>query len=517
MTKFISHPRIVPDRIEERVYQVSMAKSCLEDNTLLVLPTGLGKTVIALLVSVNILERGKKILILAPTKPLVEQHSVTFSSLLRDTSVGVMNGNMIPAKRAKMFDSYDIIVSTPQAIANDLEKGRYDLNNIGLIIYDEAHRGIGNYSYVTISDNYRSGLSLGMTASPGSNSKKIEEICDNLSLKRIEVREETDPDVSPYIHEIFTNNVIVNMPEDLVRIITLLRDLANKYVNELVQMRLMDPNWPASTKHLLVIGNTLHKRLANGEKSAFVFRGLSIQSICVKVFHAIGLAETQGVSSLRSYLQKLEAEAGKEKGGKGAKEIIASKEYKEIGRILSYTKVEHPKISRVMSIVSKELNSGKDTRVIVFSQYRDTCDLLVEKLSKIEGVRVGKLIGQSKGGLKQKEQIELLDRFKDGTFNVIVSTSVGEEGLDISSTDVVIFYEPVPSEIRTIQRRGRTGRKNDGEVYVLIAKGTRDEVFENSNNRKEEQMRSRLDRLNSEMEKRPNSSAELNQRNLGDF
>jgi Fanconi anemia group M protein len=170
-----------------------------------------------------------------------------------------------------------------------------------------------------------------------------------------------------------------------------------------------------------------------------------------------------------------------------------------------------------MSLVSKELSSGKDTRVIVFSQYRDTCDLLVEKLSKIEGVRVGKLIGQSKGGLKQKEQIELLDRFKDGTFNVIVSTSVGEEGLDITSTDVVIFYEPVPSEIRTIQRRGRTGRKNDGEVYVLIAKGTRDEVFENSNNKKEEQMKSRLEKLNSDMERRPNTSADKNQRNLGDF
>jgi len=127
------------------------------------------------------------------------------------------------------------------------------------------------------------------------------------------------------------------------------------------------------------------------------------------------------------------------------------------------------------------------------------------------------LIGQSKGGLKQKEQIELLDRFKDGTFNVIVSTSVGEEGLDITSTDVVIFYEPVPSEIRTIQRRGRTGRKNDGEVYVLIAKGTRDEVFENSNNKKEEQMKSRLEKLNSDMERRPNTSADKNQRNLGDF
>jgi len=155
-----------------------------------------------------------------------------------------------------------------------------------------------------------------------------------------------------------------------------------------------------------------------------------------------------------------------------------------------------------MGLVSKELNSERNSKVLVFSHYRDTCELLVEKLSLIEGAKVGKLIGQSNGGLRQKEQVQLLNDFREGTYNVVVSTSVGEEGLDVASTDMVIFYEPVPSEIRTIQRRGRTGRKNDGEVYVLIAKGTRDEVFENTSRKKEEKMRSRLERLNRELERR---------------
>ena len=130
------------------------------------------------------------------------------------------------------------------------------------------------------------------------------------------------------------------------------------------------------------------------------------------------------------------------------------------------------------------------------------CEMLIDKLSRIEGARVAKLIGQSKGGLKQKEQVQLLEDFKGGKYNIIVSTSVGEDGLDIASTDMVVFYEPIPSEIRTIQRRGRTGRKNTGEVYVLVAVGTRDEISEKTSAKKEEQMKALLDGINDDLAKR---------------
>ena len=142
---------------------------------------------------------------------------------------------------------------------------------------------------------------------------------------------------------------------------------------------------------------------------------------------------------------------------------------------------------------------------------------MTEKLSTIPGAVVGKLIGQSNGGLKQKEQIGLLERFRNGDVNVVVSTSVGEEGLDVSSTDAVIFYEPVPSEIRTIQRRGRTGRKNDGEVYVLIAKGTVDEIFERTSKQKEEAMRARLEKLSDDLSRGSSTLNRRDQTNLDAF
>ena len=513
---YVSHPNIAPGKVEERKYQISMAEMCLGCNTLVILPTGLGKTVVALHVIADLVDKGK-VLILAPTKPLVEQHCEFFSGMLPKKKVGSMNGLMRPDTRCSVIEANDVIISTPQAVANDLVSGKYDLSAFSLVIYDEAHRGVGNYAYVTVAEYCGPKIRcLGLTASPGSDIKKIEEVCNNLHLTRIEMRNDDDPDVSPYVHDTYINRIEVNMPKDLTDVVSLLKGLLDHYYRELVDLHLADPGWPMSTKHMLTVGSVLQKRLAKGEKTAIIYRGLTVQAICVKLLHALNLAETQGMSALRLYMTKLNDEAGPA-GTKGGKEIAGKKEYKEAWTIVNNTKVEHPKVSRVMSLVSQIINSGEGNKVMVFTQYRDTCELLVSKMSAIPGAKVAKLIGQSNGGLKQREQIDVLDDFRSGKYNVIVSTSVGEEGLDITSTNAVIFYEPVPSEIRTIQRRGRTGRKNDGEVFVLIAKGTMDEVFEESSKKKEQLMRSRLENLNETLNKRAGIKISKGQTHIGEY
>ena len=216
-------------------------------------------------------------------------------------------------------------------------------------------------------------------------------------------------------------------------------------------------------------------------------------------------------------MEKIEAEADQREGGKSSREIVNRPEYVGVRAILQRSNVEHPKVSRVLSLVSRTVNGSEGSKVIVFAQYRDTCDMLTEKLSSVPGARVGELVGQSNGGLKQREQVSLLDGFRSGDLNVIVSTSVGEEGLDVSSTDAVVFYEPVSSEIRTIQRRGRTGRKSDGEVYVLVAKGTLDEVLERSSAEKERAMRARLEKLSDELSRGVSPIVRKNQLRLDGF
>ena len=305
----VEHPRIVPGSVEERRYQTAMVQGCLRNNTLVILPTGLGKTVVAVRVAAEYLSTGK-VLILAPTKPLVDQHRGSFSRTLVDAKIGEMNGNMKPETRAGIVDSCDVVVSTPQSVANDLEAGRYGLEGFSLIIYDEAHRGVGNYAYVRVARFCPKGARcIGMTASPGSDTSKIEEVCINLHLRRIDIRSDEDPDVSPYIHYTYVNRIEVNIPQDIQDTTALLRSMLDHFVSEMVSLNLIRPGWQVSTSYMLTVGQGLQARLARGEKTAIVYRGLALHSICIKLLHAIGLAETQGMTPLRVYLEKIEAEA----------------------------------------------------------------------------------------------------------------------------------------------------------------------------------------------------------------
>jgi Fanconi anemia group M protein len=354
-----------------------MAAGCCKNSTLLILPTGRGKTIVALYVAADVLEKGKKVMFLAPTRPLVDQHHATFSSLLTDTKVGVMTGELTPEKRKGVIANNDVTIATPQAVANDLENKIYDLNDFGLVIYDEAHRGTGDYAYVAVAERYK-GLAMGMTASPGSERERLDEICLNLSLKKIDMRSEDDPDVSPYTYNVTVNRIELDIPQDLADMISLLNKMLNDYIAELIHLRALMPSENVTTKKLLAAGRTLQFRYGSGERNATLFRALSVQSMAMKIGHALLLAETQGVTVLRSYLDKMEEESQ----GKGAKEIVSRKEYKELRNKIETTKTEHPKISRVMSLVSKEVNYRPGSKIIVFSHYRNTCDLLAESLHR---------------------------------------------------------------------------------------------------------------------------------------
>jgi Fanconi anemia group M protein len=115
---------------------------------------------------------------------------------------------------------------------------------------------------------------------------------------------------------------------------------------------------------------------------------------------------------------------------------------------------------------------------------RDSVKNIVKKLktSNSEIIKPARFVGQATKskddkGLSQKNQLEILEQFKQGQCNILVSTNVGEEGLDIAECDLVIFYDVVASEIRFIQRKGRTARHREGKVIILYCKDTHDEIY----------------------------------------
>ncbi len=504
---FVTHPLLRRGAVEERAYQVNIARACLERSTLVVLPTGMGKTVVAAMVIAEILRRkGGKILLLAPTKPLVEQHAASLRDMLVVDRIELFTGEATaPEDRELMWRENKIIVSTPQVIRNDVRAGRISLEDVSLIVFDEAHRAVGDYAYVDVAAAFKEipgGLVLGMTASPGASAEKILEVCGNVGITAVEIRTEYDPDVVPYQHALEFERVEVDAPDVSKEIRGLLQTVYEEQVERLKKLGFLAGKPKPTLRDLLAAGNEARERLDTGVKDGRLYGAMTAQAIAMKANHAIELAETQGLGSLRSYFEKMEAETK----SKADVQFLKHAKAQEAMKLARATDVEHPKLAKTAWVVREQFMRKPDSKIIVFAHYRETADRVTQDLARIPGVRPMRFVGQaSRGediGLSQKEQVDILERFKAGEVNVIVATSIGEEGLDIPQVDLVVFYEPVPSEIRTIQRRGRTGRSAAGRVVMLVTKDTRDEAYFYSARRKERKMHVELDRLRRELKQK---------------
>jgi len=504
---FVTHELLRREAVEERAYQVNIARACLERSTLVVLPTGMGKTVIAAMVIADVLrQRGGRILFLAPTKPLVEQHAASMRNVLVVDRITLFTGEATaPEDRELLWRENKIIVSTPQVIRNDLRAERISLDDVSLIVFDEAHRAVGDYAYVDVAAAYKDvpgRLVLGMTASPGSSAEKILEVCGNLGISAVEIRTEYDPDVVPYQHDLQIEGIKVEAPDVSKEIRKLLQTVVDEQVARLKKLGFLAGKAKVTRKDLLAVGNEARARLDSGVKDGRLYGAMTAQAIAMKADHAIELAETQGLGSLRLYFGNIE----KDPKTKADVQFLKHAKVQEAIQLAEATEVEHPKLAKTGWIVRKQFMEKPDSKIIVFAHYRQTADRITQDLARIPSVRPMRFVGQaSRGediGLSQKEQVDILEKFRAGDVNVLVATSIGEEGLDIPQVDLVVFYEPVPSEIRTIQRRGRTGRSAAGRVIMLVTKDTRDEAYLYSARRKERKMHVELDRLRKELKQK---------------
>ena len=509
---FVSHPLIKEGAVEARLYQQVILDSATRANTLVVAPTALGKTVIAILLAAHRLEKhpDSKVLMLAPTKPLVSQHARSFRSflVLPEDEIAVFTGSTPPEKRQALWERARVVCATPQVVQNDLISSRYSLSSVSLLVFDEAHRSVGSYPYAFIAQRYMAQAEhpriLALTASPGGDEEKIAEVVENLYIENIEVRTESDPDVRPYIKQVRVEWVRVPLPKEFLEIKVSLEKALKKRLKELKSLGITGSlSASMSKRELLDIRARIQQSLAK-DASPEHYEALSLIAACINLAHALELLETQGLETLNRYFVRLQREAR----SKAAKELLKDADFLRAVRKCANLAEEmhHPKLEKLLEIIKKEDLSQK--RVIIFTQYRDTVKKLVDELNRIEGVSAARFVGQASRskddeGLTQREQLEVLERFRSGEHNILVATSVAEEGLDIPKVDLVVFYEPIPSEIRAIQRRGRTGRGRAGRVVVLIAEKTRDEAFYWSSRRKEKRMREILTRLKQRFEAKP--------------
>jgi len=434
-------------KIKPRLYQEKILSTAVKGNTLVVLPTGLGKTLIAIMLGL-IRQKYGKVVFLAPTKPLVEQHAKTIEEVT-GIKPAVLHGGISFEKRKEKWENASWVVETPQTLQNDLLRG-ISIKDVALIVFDEAHRAVGNYAYVYIARRYMEEAKnphiIALTASPGSEEEKIREILDNLSIEYIEVRTEWDEDVRPYIKEKAIQWVSLELPPAYKEAVKKVKKVLSHYLRLLKSMGIIESADVNAIRRKELID--LQAKVA-GDPDA-----LSAVAAAIKASHALELIETQSMYAYSKFLERL-----KEDRSRAARELLQL--------LPEPLPAEHPKMKKLVEILSTR------EQAIVFANYADQVDYIIKKLEK-HGISCRKFVGQRQG-MSQKEQKEIIEAFKRGEFQVLVTTSVGEEGIDLPSVSLVVFYEPVPSAIRNVQRRGRL--RKGGKVYILVTKGTREQGY----------------------------------------
>jgi len=547
MEKFIEHPLIKPKTAEARIYQQILAADVLKNgNTMIVAPTALGKTLVAVLVAADRLKKipGSKVLVLAPSKPLTIQHEENFRNFLTLKCTSI-TGAVKVDERKKRWDESQVICATPQTVESDLLNGRYGLENVSLLVFDESHHAVGSYAYVYLGQRYvktaKNHLILALTASPGSDQSKIREVCENLFIQDVIVKTEDDPDVKPYFNPIEIDWIKVKMSKELEKIRNHINKALKHRLKMLKNLKVIATISVNKIDILKARGRVQNRIARTTTPPKECYQAISIITAVINLQHALELLETQGIATFNKYVDRL-----RKKTTKAAKTLFMDADFSQAIMLAKQAENhgwEHPKLKKLMDILKEELgtishkkslsnqntdndknavnkntdndknslisenqdniadnenknkNNEKSSKIIIFTQFRDTLEMIDQKC-KAEGINSVKFFGQAsrdgEKGLTQTEQKKIIKSFKVGTYDVLISTSVAEEGIDIPAVDLVILYEPVPSEVRMIQRRGRTGRKNSGKMKVLITEGTRDEGYYWASLNKEKRMKQQL-------------------------
>ncbi|HJY09807.1 MAG TPA: helicase-related protein, partial [Nitrososphaeraceae archaeon] len=520
---YVRHPLIWDNTIEYRLYQKNIANSAARSNTLVILPTALGKTVISILVCAEALynHSDKRVLVMAPTRPLVAQHLRLFSSVLKILEQVVsVTGKTPPEMRRAVWDKAEVrlIFATPEVVKNDLNEGRLLLRDFSLLVFDEAHKAVKDYSYALIAkeyvNQYRHPMILGLTASPGAERSRVQEVCNNLFIENLEYRNEEDSDVKPYINPIEVSWMWLTLSQQYLYIISKLRSMLYEKLKWLIRngmLRKKSLEW-VFKRDLLSLGDELRYtiELTMEEQRSKLYSALKKQSSALTLMYCLELIESQGSFSLRAFLDRME----QEERGKTYTSILKHPDIMEIRTLLENMTDESPKIQYLLQLVKQNTdrpqigeryeeitgtNNNKyynqKSRILVFTQYRETAKHIVDVLSRNK-ISCSRFVGQSSrlgdDGMTQDKQAEVLEFFKGGDYQVLVATSIAEEGLDIPEVDLVVFYEPIPSEIRYIQRRGRTGRKSSGLVIILAMKDSIDARYLNASTRRVQKMKELL-------------------------
>ncbi|KAI9811378.1 MAG: 3'-5' DNA helicase [Pycnora praestabilis] len=494
-----------------RDYQFNIVQRGLFHNLLVALPTGLGKTFIAATIMLNWFRwtTEAQIVFVAPTKPLVAQQIEACFGVagIPRSQTTMLTGTTAPGIRAEEWRSKRVFFMTPQTLINDLKTGCCEPKRIVLVIVDEAHRATGGYAYVEVI-NFLSRFNtsfrvLALTATPGASVEAVQQVVDGLNIARVEIRTEESIDIREYVHNRKVETVLFDRSDEMVMVMDLFSKALQPILDKVNQQ---NAYWAKDPMTLTPFGLTEARRKWMGSDAGrnanMGLKGMinTIFTLLASLAHSIELLKYHGIGPFYHNLIgfRNEVQSG-EKSSKYRKQINESPHFQQMmTRVQSWINnfefVGHPKLEYLRNVVLNHfLDAGEgrgvadgappsNTRIMIFVHYRDSAEEVVRVLKRNEPmirphVFVGQASAKGSEGMDQKKQLEVIQKFKDGIYNTIVATSIGEEGLDIGEVDLIVCYDSSASPIRMLQRMGRTGRKRAGNIVLLLMRGKEENSF----------------------------------------
>ncbi|KAJ8290505.1 hypothetical protein GJAV_G00013740 [Gymnothorax javanicus] len=515
---------IYPTNYPIRDYQLKMSEKALFHNTLVCLPTGLGKTFIASVIMYNFYRwyPAGKIVFMAPTKPLVAQQIEACYKVMGipQAHMAELTGNIQAQARKELWKSRRVFFLTPQVMVNDLSRETCPAAQIKCVVIDEAHKALGNHAYCQVIRELGSKTQqfrvLALSATPGGDITAVQNVISNLLISHIELRSEESPDIQAHSHQRSLEKAVVPLGDMLSAYQARYLQVLEKFTGRLTMMGVLSQRDLRNlTKYQLILARDQFRknpspRIMGAQQG--VLEGDF--ALCISLYHGYELLLQMGLRSLFLFVQGILD--GTKEMARARNELQRSVEFMDLYKEMEALFVKpsagpeepffysHPKLQKLEEVVLQHFRTWADdagpgegsssesgakcasTRVMIFSSFRESVQEIAAMLSRhLPLIRVMTFMGQASAGkgvrgFTQREQLEVVRRFREGGFNTLVSTCVGEEGLDIGDVDLIVCFDAQKSPIRLVQRMGRTGRHRQGRIVVILAEGREERTYNQS-------------------------------------
>ncbi|XP_017035935.1 DEAD-box ATP-dependent DNA helicase Fancm [Drosophila kikkawai] len=507
---------IYPKNLPLRSYQHSIVHSALYKNTLVVLPTGLGKTFIAAVVMYNFYRwypQGK-IVFMAPTRPLVAQQINASQKIMPFAAADTvqLTGQLARPKRAELWATKRVFFATPQVVHSDMLEAdgtsTFPFNSIKLVVVDEAHRAKGRYAYTQVADclmaHNRNFRMLALSATPGRTMEDVASVCQNLYICSLQVRWDNSIDVQPYVHRRTIRTIVVSLKDRIKEPREKLLQIIEPYLRQLIEADILRGSKGGMSKNNLLYEQKVfaERSSAQGQRHPDHNIIMGNFAMCISMYHSLELMERHG---LRVFVNSFDAdEDGREKfvlaRDRALRDLVEQVRQElganpldystgamtngEVAALPADLDYGHAKYEQLRQVLIKHFAANPDSRAIVFCEYRESVMLIHRLLLQHRPqLRPRCFVGQghtvgSSYALTQKQQLQIMADFRSGTSNVLVATSIGEEGIDVGEVEMIVCFDICSSNpTRFVQRIGRTGRKKNGEVVMLVTEGREQQVL----------------------------------------